>query len=76
MTQATLFTSNKSQALRIPKGLEFPADIKKVSVISVGNARLIAPAETSWDSWFDDEGVTDDFMAEREQPADQEREAF
>ena len=76
MTQATLFTNNKSQALRIPKALEFPAGIKKVSIISLGNARLIAPAETSWDSWFDDEGVTDDFMAEREQPDDQEREAF
>lgn len=77
MTQATLFTNNKSQALRIPKALEFPAGIKKVSIISVGNARLIAPAETSWDSWFDDEeGVTADFMTEREQPEDQEREAF
>lgn len=76
MTQATLFTNNKSQALRIPKALEFPAGIKKVRIIPIGNARLIAPAETSWDSWFDDEGVTADFMVEREQPADQEREAF
>ena len=27
-------------------------------------------------SWFNEEGVTDDFMASREQPVDQEREAM
>ncbi len=76
MAQATIFTNNKSQAVRIPKALEFPEDVKKVSIIPVGNGRLITPVEESWDSWFNGEGVTDDFMAEREQPADQEREVF
>jgi antitoxin VapB len=76
MAEATLFTNNKSQAVRIPKALEFPEGVKKVRVIPMGNARLITPAEMSWDSWFDDENVTADFMNEREQPADQEREAF
>ena len=27
-------------------------------------------------SWFNEEGVTNDFMASREQPVDQEREAM
>lgn len=76
MAQATIFTNNKSQAVRIPKALEFPEGVKKVSIISMGNARLITPAETSWDSWFEGEGVTADFMSEREQPTDQQREAF
>ena len=76
MIEATLFTNNKSQAVRIPKALEFPEGTKKVNVIPVGNARLVAPCGASWDSWFDGEGVTADFMAEREQPANQEREAF
>ncbi len=76
MAQATIFTNNKSQAVRTPKALEFPDGVKKVNVILMGNARLIAPTEESWNSWFDGEGVTADFMAEREQPADQEREAF
>lgn len=76
MAQATIFTNNKSQAVRIPKALEFPEGVKKVVVVSIGDARLIAPAGTSWDSWFDGEGVTADFMAEREQPEDQERDAF
>jgi len=76
MAQATIFTNNKSQAVRIPKALEFPEGVKKVSIIAVGNARLMTPADQSWDSWFDGEGVTEDFMDERGQPADQEREAF
>ena len=76
MAQATIFTNNKSQAVRIPKALEFPEDVKKVSIIPVGNGRLITPADSSWDSWFEEEGVTADFMDDREQPDDQEREGF
>lgn len=30
----------------------------------------------AWDSWFDGQGVTADFMSEREQPTEQEREGF
>ena len=76
MAQATIFKNNKSQAVRIPKALEFPEGVKKVNIIPMGNARLIAPADTSWDSWFAGEAVTADYMNEREQPSDQEREAL
>ena len=76
MIQTTVFKSNKSQAVRLPKAVAFPDDIKKVDIISVGRTRLIVPAGEGWDSWFDGEGVTDDFMTERDQPEDQEREAF
>ena len=76
MAQATIFTNNKNQAVRIPKALEFPEGVKKVNIVSIGEARLIAPLQTSWDSWFDGDSVTEDFMLEREQPAEQEREAF
>ena len=50
--------------------------MKRVDIIPVGRGRLIVPSGEGWDSWFDEEGVTDDFMASREQPADQEREAL
>ncbi len=76
MVQATIFTNNKSQAIRIPKALAFPDGIKKVSIIPAGNGRLITPVETAWDNWFAGDAVTTDFMAERGQPTDQEREAF
>lgn len=70
------FQSNRSQAVRLPKAVALPDDVKRVDVVVVGRARIITPAGESWDSWFDGEGVTADFMAEREQPADQERETF
>ena len=51
-------------------------DVHQVTVVAVGRARVIAPVGESWDSWFDGPGVSPDFMAERDQPAMQEREAL
>ncbi|HJR27118.1 MAG TPA: type II toxin-antitoxin system VapB family antitoxin [Pseudomonas sp.] len=76
MEQTTLFMSNRSQAVRLPKAVAMPSDVKRVDVIAIGRARLITPAGEAWDSWFDGEGVSADFMADREQPTDQEREPF
>jgi len=76
MEQTTLFMSNRSQAVRLPKAVAMPSDVKRVDVIAVGRARIITPAGETWDSWFDGDNATADFMSDREQPADQEREAF
>lgn len=70
MEQGSVFQSNRSQAVRLPKSVALPADVKRVDIIVIGKARLITPAGESWDSWFSGEGVTDDFMSEREQPSD------
>ncbi|HHW7319081.1 TPA: type II toxin-antitoxin system VapB family antitoxin, partial [Escherichia coli] len=67
---------NRSQAVRLPKAVALPEDVKKVDVIAVGRTRIITPAGESWDSWFDGDGVSSDFMNDREQPAVQERDAF
>lgn len=76
MEQGAVFQSNRSQAIRLPKAVALPDDVKRVDVVVVGRARVITPAGESWNSWFDGEGVTSDFMVMREQPEDQEREAF
>ncbi len=76
MEQGAVFKSNRSQAIRLPKAAALPEDVKRVDVVAIGRARVITPAGEAWDSWFDGAGVSADFMAEREQPADQEREAF
>ncbi|HJE69107.1 MULTISPECIES: type II toxin-antitoxin system VapB family antitoxin [Pseudomonadaceae] len=76
MDQGAVFQSNRSQAVRLPKAVALPADVKRVDVVAVGRTRIITPAGESWDSWFEGEGVTADFMAERDQPAEQEREGF
>ena len=73
MDQGSVFKTNRSQAMRLPKSVAFPDDVRKVDVIVLGNARLLAPAGEAWATWFDSPGVSEDFMQEREQPRDQER---
>jgi len=78
MIQTKIFKSNQSQAVRLSKAVAFPEGIKEVEVVVVvvGNSRVITPANQSWDSWFDSPVASKDFMADREQPALQERESF
>lgn len=76
MERAGVFMSNKSQAVRLPKAVALPADVKQVDIVALGRARLIVPAGETWDQWFASPGVTEDLMAEREQPPEQERESL
>jgi antitoxin VapB len=76
MEQGAVFQSNRSQAIRLPKAVALPDDVKRVDIVAVGRTRIIAPAGEIWDSWFAGPSATEDFMAEREQPGAQEREAF
>lgn len=69
-----LFKSNKTQAVRLPRAVAFDETVVEVEIVAVGQSRIISPADSSWDAWFDGPVVSDDFMAEREQPAGQERE--
>jgi antitoxin VapB len=75
MTQSTVFTTNKSQAIRLPKDVALPDSVKKVEIVKLGRARLITPANSAWDSFFDGPLASDDFMTERCQPEMQERDA-
>ena len=74
MKTAAVFKSNTSQAVRLPKRVALPESVKRVDIISLGRARLIVHEGEGWDSWFDGESATDDFMIQRNQPDDQERE--
>jgi antitoxin VapB len=71
-----IFVSNRSQAVRLPKAVAFPDTVREVDVTAVGRARIITPAGQRWDAWFDGPGASDDFMTERDQPPDQQREAL
>lgn len=71
--QTKVFVSNRSQAVRLPKAVAFPQDVREVEITVLGSARLITPKGRRWDSWFEGPGVSDDFMADREQPTDQRR---
>ena len=76
MEKTTLFKSNRSQAVRLPKAVALPDDVKQVEIVALGRTRIITPAGEAWDSWFDGESVSPDFMGSREQPGDQDREDF
>jgi antitoxin VapB len=76
MESSSVFKSNTTQAVRLPKAVALPDEVKRVDIIALGRARLIVPTGEGWDSWFDNARVTDDFMSLRDQPADQEREGF
>ncbi len=76
MVQTTVFKSNRTQAVRLPKDVALPESVKAVDVIAVGNRRIISPAGTAWDDWFDGLGVSNDFMTDRGQPEPQERDGF
>jgi antitoxin VapB len=74
MVTTRIFLSNTTQAVRLPKAVAFPEDVRDVEVTVIGNGRLITPVGAKWD-WFFAEGpaVSEDFMAERDQPDMQER---
>ncbi len=56
---AAVFKSNRSQAVRIPKDMEFPDDLKKVVIRKVGNSRVLTPKDSLWLDYFEQPGVPD-----------------
>lgn len=76
MKKGSIFKSNTSQAVRLPKAVAFPESVKQVDIVPLGRSLLLSPAGESWEIWFASEGVTADFMQSRDQPKDQDREGF
>lgn len=75
MTTSTVFTNNRTQAVRLPAEMRFPDTVKKVDVRVVGQERVIAPAEQAWDSFFlGTQTASEDFMTERASQQQSERE--
>lgn len=73
MAQSTVFMTNKSQAIRLPKPVALPDSVKRVEIVKLGQSRLITPADATWDSFFDGPEVSEDFAKERGQPDAQRR---
>jgi antitoxin VapB len=72
---AALFKSNRNQAVRIPKDMEFPAGTKKVLIRKVGDTLVLSSAENFWDDFFD-QGPNPDFPERFPQGEYEERESF
>jgi len=73
MTSTTLFQTNRSQAVRLPKDVAFPPDVREVRIFRDGPRRVIVPANAGWDDFFDAPGID---LGNRDQPLVQTRESF
>jgi len=73
-TTTTLFKSNQTQAVRLPKDVAFPDDVREVEIIKVGNSRVISPVGHRWDAFFArGTKISDDFLVDRDQGTAEER---
>lgn len=55
--KAAVFKSNRSQAVRIPKALAFPDDVKELRVIKEGRTLLLVPADHVWTDFLAEPGI-------------------
>lgn len=66
MTITSVFTNNRSQAVRLPADMRLPQGVKKVQVRARGLDRIISPVGHTWDEFFlSGPKASGDFMAER-----------
>lgn len=75
MKTAKLFKNGQSQAVRLPK--EFRFEGTSVFIHHLGRYVVLVPEHDPWRSMFEaTERFTDDFMAERDQGSQGEREGL
>ena len=76
MQTAKIFETGRSQAVRLPKKFRFNAD--EVVIQQLGDAVLLVPKESLWQTFLDGlNGFTDDvFENGREQGLQEERESL
>ena len=75
MRSSTVFTTNRSQAVRLPKAVAFPEGVHEVDILKIGRSRVIVPKGRRWDDLFQSgPKASEDFMTQREQPPAEDRE--
>lgn len=77
MSTSTVFTNNRSQAIRLPADMRLPPFVKRVNVRARGLERIITPVENTWDSFFlDAPAVPQDFLPTRASQEQADRESL
>lgn len=77
MSTSSVFTNNRSQAVRLPADVRLPEGVKKVHVRARGVDRIISPMGQTWDEFFlNGPQASDDFLAERATQQQPDREAL
>ncbi len=73
--RTTLFLSNRSQAVRIPRA--FTDHVREVTILQDGPRRIIVPCNSVWDDFFDAPGVDPSVdLGDRQQPQAQRRDSL
>lgn len=73
--RASIFRNGSNQAVRLPKDLKFPENVKEVRIRKQGEALLLSPVRPDWSSFFALEiEVPDDFLVDRRDLPPQSRE--
>ena len=73
MQTAKLFLNGQSQAVRLPKEFRFAGD--KVYIKKMGQVTVLLPIDNPWEPLIRSiDKFSDDFMIQREQPEQQNRE--
>lgn len=75
MSRSSVFKTNQTQAVRLPRAVALPSHVLQVDILVDGNRRIIVPAGGTWAEFFNSEAIDDDFLQERDQPAPQHRKA-
>ncbi len=77
LDSSTVFISNRSQAVRLPKAVAFPESVHQVDILKIGRSRVIVPQGKRWDDLFPSgPRLSEDFMSERKQPVAETRGSF
>lgn len=74
-TVVRLFKNGQSQAVRIPKSMEF-ADVTEVEVSREGDMLILRPLRESWLSFAELPSADQDFMQDRVELLEQTRVSF
>ena len=53
MSSSTLFKSNRTQAVRLPKAVAFPNSVHCVDIVKAGSSRIVTPKGQRWDDLFE-----------------------
>jgi antitoxin VapB len=73
MVKSAVFKTRRGQAVRLPKAVTLPDDVKEVEITRIGRSRLVGSVGHSWDAFFA-MGGTGDFPDRERQPEPDRRE--
>ena len=60
MIRTKILRDPDGQVVRLPADVAFPAGIEDVFVVADGPLRIVGPAQTSWDDFFEQPGMAID----------------